>query len=249
MGAEIAKYRFLQEQAVYTKFDTSVATATDIAAENAIREFLSLRFSSIGFEGEETGVILGAVDLRWRVDPIDGTDNYVVGIPVFSTSVALVSKEKCLCGAIVNPITNQVFTVDQTSGARINGEPLSAKAPGDRRHKRVAFIPDYSSKQNAFVKLLLEALRGSVFRVIDSWAPALDWCSLASGRFDAILQVASSPAVPNVGYLLAREAGAILKEITIERSDLAHLHLIVAATTDAGCSELEELINTSMDKV
>jgi myo-inositol-1(or 4)-monophosphatase len=248
LGAEVAKRHFLQDYAISTKPDTSLVTAADIAAEYAIRDFFANTSSFIGFEGEETGLELNTQKLRWRIDPIDGTDNFVIGIPVFSTTVALVSENECLCGAIVNPITNQVYSVEQAAGAFLNGNQLQAQTFSDGKHTRVAFIPDYSSKRNPFVRQLLDELRNTVFRVVDSWAPALDWCSLATGHIDAILQVSSLPPTPNAGYLLAAKSGRMFRSHTLRQPDQSELYVLIAATTAEHCAQIEKLLLDQKDK-
>lgn len=248
LGAEVARKYFLTTYTVSTKTDTSIVTAADIAAERAIREFLKSTIGAIGFEGEETGLEVGG-DLLWRVDPIDGTDNFAIGIPIFSTTVALVSPHECLCGAIVSPMTNQVFSVDQVAGAFLNEAPLTLRASPVARHTRVAFIPDYFSKRTTFVRSILDDLRSSVFRVIDSWAPALDWCALAAGHIDAILQISSTPPTPNAGYLLAEKTGVRTLRHTITTATHQDLYVLIASTTTDGGTEIEKLLENAKGRL
>lgn len=241
LGGGIAREHFLHSQKIRTKADTSVVTDADVRAEEAIREFLSTRFQGIGFEGEETGISGEAEAIRWRVDPIDGTDNYVSGIPYFATTVALVSEKECICGASVNPITREVFAAEKGLGAYLNEKQILNNNGSLGRRSRVAFIPDYTTKGDMHVKQILQNLRDSVFRVIDSWAPSLDWCSLASGRFDAILQVSCTAAVPNIGYLLASEAGMHISYLDYATKSSTVIKLVLASPTSAGCQHLEKI--------
>jgi myo-inositol-1(or 4)-monophosphatase len=235
LGASIAQQRFLKNVVAATKSDSSVVTEVDVMIEQRLREFLAHTFDRFGFRGEETEALGAEMSAWWVVDPIDGTDNFVIGMPVFSTTVALSTAETCICGAIVSPMTGESFHADSSGKATLNGHQIQVPRLVRTNRTRIAFIPDYRSKRLVLVKNALTNLREISFRVIDSWSPALDWANLAAGRIDGLVQMASIAPTPNAGYLLADNAGAIRTTTVITATGQAaadELYITIAASDE-----------------
>ena len=106
---------------VTIKADATPVTQADQGAERAIREVLGGAFPGHGFLGEEFGAV-GDQRVRWIIDPIDGTKNFVRHVPIWATLIALEDSGEITVGVIHNPVTGDLLTARRGGGARLNGE-------------------------------------------------------------------------------------------------------------------------------
>lgn len=195
---------------------TDIVTRADREAEDLIRGALEASRPRDGFLGEESGGERGSSGLTWVVDPIDGTVNYFYDIPAWAVSVAVVEGDpdpatwRTLAGAVVNPVTGEVFTAAVGGGARLNGEPIrvneGVELPLALVGTGFGYDPEIRRKQAAFVTELIPQVR-DVRRI---GAASLDLCSVACGRLDAYYERGLNPWDHAAGALIAQEAGATL---------------------------------------
>ena len=115
---------------VTLKPDATPVTQADRDAEEAIVEILGQAFPGYGFLGEEFGA-RGAADVRWIIDPIDGTKNFVRGIPIWATLIALEEHGEITLGVIHNPVTGDLYTARRGGGAFANGERVRVSETTD----------------------------------------------------------------------------------------------------------------------
>jgi len=115
---------------VTIKPDDTPVTQADREAEEAIVATLGRAFPDWGFLGEEFGA-KGATDIRWIIDPIDGTKNFVRRIPVWATLLALEAHGEIVAGVILNPVTGELYAARKGGGARLNGRRVSVSSIGD----------------------------------------------------------------------------------------------------------------------
>lgn len=123
-GAVILPY-FRTPLLVETKADQSPVTAADRAAEQAIIAILQQHYPDHGILGEEFGARPGKVNARWIIDPIDGTQNFIRGIPYFATLIALEEDGDITAGVMHAPACNELFYAARGEGAFANGERLA----------------------------------------------------------------------------------------------------------------------------
>jgi myo-inositol-1(or 4)-monophosphatase len=191
-----------------------IVTFADRESEALIRARLAELRPNDGFFGEESGAEAGTSGLTWIVDPIDGTVNYLYGIPHYAVSIAVVEGDpdpltwRALAGAVVNPAIGEIFTATAGGGAFLDGAAIAVAPAVDLSQALVgtgfAYLADTRSEQ-ALV------LGGLVHRVRDirrMGAAALDLCSVACGRLDAYFERGLSPWDHAAGALIAAEAGA-----------------------------------------
>lgn len=115
---------------VMMKPDDTPVTRADREAEQAIVEILGRAFPDHGFLGEEFGA-RGERDTRWIVDPIDGTRNFVRGIPIWATLIALEERGEITMGVVHNPVTGELYTARRGGGAFLNGAPIRVSSVDD----------------------------------------------------------------------------------------------------------------------
>ena len=125
-GAIALKY-FRGRFEVTLKPDATPVTQADREAERAIVEILGRAFPEHGVLGEEFGGH-GSTEVRWIIDPIDGTKNFVRGIPVWATLIGLEERGEITVGVIHNPVTGELYTARRGGGAFLNGERIHVSA-------------------------------------------------------------------------------------------------------------------------
>lgn len=196
------------------KADSSLQTTADLRAEEAIVRVIEGADGSAFIRSEERGET-GPKDSadEWIVDPLDGTENFVLGLPYFSSTVTLRRRGEPVAAAVLNPVTSQLYTAMRGQGAWVNDQRLSVSVQGELRRARLFEIPDYTTKRLTETLRLRESLYTRCRRMIDTWAPALDWCLVASGRLDALVVIAATKIEPSGGTLFIEEAGGNITDL------------------------------------
>ena len=192
---------------------TDLVTDMDVACEAAIVEFLTARRPDDGIMGEEGSGRDGTTGVRWIIDPIDGTVNFVYGHPGFGVSVAAEADGQVVAGAVIDPMLNDTFTAHQGGGARLNGRPLQVRPNADPALALVATGFSYAHerrRRQAEVLGELLPLIGDIRRV---GGAAIDLCSVACGRVDAFFEVGLNQWDYAAGALIAEEAGAVVQDL------------------------------------
>lgn len=132
-AGEIALHYFRTNLTIETKADRTPVTRADRECESRIVEILSERFPDIGFLGEEHGERLGKRNARWIIDPIDGTKNFIRGIPFFATLIALEEDGEITAGVMSAPAINDLLYAQKGQGAFANGKPVQVSAVSELR--------------------------------------------------------------------------------------------------------------------
>src|SRR5215510_7857252 len=127
-AGEIALRYFRTNLTVETKADRTPVTRADRECEARIVELLGARFPDCGFLGEELGEHRGRADARWIIDPIDGTKNFIRGIPFFATLIALEEGEEVTTGVMLAPAIGDLLYARKGQGAFANGQPVHVSA-------------------------------------------------------------------------------------------------------------------------
>lgn len=122
-AGDVALKYFRRGVEVTLKADRSPVTQADREAEQVIVELLGRAFPTHGFLGEELGA-RGSKDVRWIVDPIDGTRNFVRGIPIWAVLIALEERGEVTAGVILNPVSGELWTARKGQGGFLGGERL-----------------------------------------------------------------------------------------------------------------------------
>lgn len=191
-GAKVLKSLFRKNYKSFQKVDKTLVTEADLAAHDFILRLLSERFPDVCVDSEEGRAPKLAVNkssMHWILDPLDGTENFAALNPYFGIALGLVSRERIVAGGVIQPFTQVYFSFGGAKGPLINGRrfPRSETCASSIRQANVAFVPTAESHRTGFARRAHATLYESCRRLIDNWAPALDWCGLAAGRIDAIV--------------------------------------------------------------
>ncbi|MEV0325440.1 inositol monophosphatase family protein [Micromonospora echinospora] len=198
-----------------SKGDRDIASDLDYEIERGLRARLGTATPDIGFLGEEEGST-GSAEVQWVLDPIDGTANFVRGIPLCAVSLGLLHGTEAVLGAIELPFLGSRYTAAKGEGAYVDGKPIRVR---DTRllSQAVVAIGDYAVGHGAAAKnhlrLALTAhLAETVQRVRMTGSAALDLVWLAEGKLDAAITLSNNPWDMTAGVAIAREAGAAVRD-------------------------------------
>ena len=185
-----------------------VVTDVDQAAEELIRQRLLAARPGDGFLGEEGAAEPSSTGVTWVVDPLDGTVNFLYGLPQYAVSVAASRHGEVVAGAVVNVAAGEVFTAVLGGGATCDGRPLRVRdaVPLERRLVGTGF--NYVAETRVVQAAAVARMLGTVRDVRRMGSAALDLCALAAGRLDAYVEEGLHPWDLAAGGLVAAEAGA-----------------------------------------
>ena len=186
---------------------TDVVTAGDRATERLIVDRLRELRPGDAILGEETGDHAGAGRVRWLLDPIDGTVNYLYGIPHYAVSLAVEIDGEVVAGVVRNPVSGEEWTAVAGEGAYREGRRISGSAATDLSQSLVATGFGYDSARRAYQARVLAALVDGIRDIRRFGAAAIDLCYVAEGRVDAFYEKGLAPWDLAAGGLIAREAG------------------------------------------
>lgn len=191
-----------------------IVTHADRETEALIRSILAKARPNDGFYGEESAATPGTSGLTWVVDPIDGTVNFLYGIPVWGVSIAVVEGDPdpstwtALAGAVFNPPLKELYTAGKGSGAFLGDQRLQVNTGVNLPLAMVATGFGYSSARRVRQAEVVTGLIGEVRDIRRIGSAALDLCAIAAGRLDLYYERGLNPWDHAAGALIAREAGA-----------------------------------------
>ena len=198
----------------------------DLRAEEIIREALATARPKYGMLLEEGGEIEGSdKSNRWIVDPLDGTTNFLHGIPVFAISIGLERDRAPYAGVIYNPITDEMFYAEKGQGAYLNEKRIRVSRRDDMNEALLATGLPYQGRGSDGDRELALAETGRVLAasagVRRFGSAAIDLAMVAQGRIDGFWERGLSPWDVTAGCVLVREAGGMVSEI----AELGRPHL------------------------
>lgn len=197
--------------AVSTKSSpTDVVTAADTAVEALLRRRLGQLRPGDAVVGEEGGGV-AAAGVVWVLDPIDGTVNYLHGLPWYAVSVAAVRDGVAVAGAVAEPASGRLWSAAAGAGATCDGRPLRASAISDVALAVLATGFSYRSARRVAQARMIAAMLPRVGDVRRIGSAALDVCAVASGWSDAYLEHGTNWWDWAAAALIAAEAGAVVR--------------------------------------
>jgi myo-inositol-1(or 4)-monophosphatase len=189
---------------------TDVVTESDTAAEALIRERLLAARPEDAILGEEGGSSHGGSGVRWLVDPIDGTVNYLYGIPQYAVSIAAQRAGDTVAGVVHNPVSGETWTATRGGGAYLDGRRIRESGCDRLELALVATGFGYDAGRRARQAAILQQILPSVRDIRRAGAASLDLCAVAMGRVDGYYERGLGPWDLAAGALVAEEAGAVV---------------------------------------
>ena len=200
---------------VEEKAPNDFVSSIDRAAEDAIADSLRQAYPDCAIRGEERGLAgPDGAEATWIVDPLDGTLNYLCGIPHFAVSIALQRGRHIEHGVIVDPVRNEEWVASRGAGAYLNGKRIRV---GQARNLGQAVlatgIPPAARNRMDEYLVLLGHFMAHCRSVRRQGSAALDLAYTAAGRVDVFLEMGLSPWDVAAGGLLVREAGGFVGDL------------------------------------
>ena len=190
-----------------------IATSADIASEEYIITTILTKYPTHGIISEEKGGINTESEYKWIIDPLDGTKEYVRGIPQWNCSIVLQFKNETIVACVYHPYENVMYSAGKSLGSFKNGENIYVSDINNLENSFIyCYIPSFKRNQDkydwAFGKLKEIGKKSYRLRALADENTALCW--LASGGCEAYLNLSNPPKDHDIlpGLLIAKEAGA-----------------------------------------
>lgn len=229
------------------KPDHTIVTKWDLLTERRIHAALTELDPAIGLAGEETGADLD-LPTFWLVDPIDGTEHFMRGLPFFTNMIALIHRGEPVMGVIYNPTLDEYFHATKGGGATLNGHPIHTSS----RTLDRGFVSFSSPIKDERLIGFAGHLRNQLGNIISFAAAGYTFSSIARGAIEGIVTYATKakPWDMAPGALLVAEAGGRIANIGSDAYDFRNTYLIASNQTTYQplqrfvAHELEALIPT-----
>ncbi|MBK7617696.1 MAG: inositol monophosphatase [Vitreoscilla sp.] len=217
---------------VNTKAPNDFVTEVDHAAEQAIIETLLTAYPGHGILAEESGRSLGAKhsDFVWIIDPLDGTTNFIHGLPMYCVSIALAFRGKVEQAVVYDPTRNDLFIASKGRGAFLNDKRLRVSKRTRLSDSLIGTGFPFRKGDNfqRYLKML-EAVLPHCAGVRRPGSAALDLCYVAAGYYDGFFETGLQPWDVAAGSLMITEAGGLIGNFTGE-ADYLHQREVVAGS-------------------
>ncbi|SDD03825.1 myo-inositol-1(or 4)-monophosphatase [Sanguibacter gelidistatuariae] len=193
-----------------------VVTAMDAASEVLLRKLILAERPDDAILGEEDGHVAGTSGLTWVIDPVDGTVNYLYGVPAYAISVAVVAgaadprEWTALAGCVVHVSGGTSWTASRGGGATRDGQPISVNAAKDLSQSLVGTGFGYASERRAAQAQVLTHVLPRVRDIRRIGSAALDLCMVAQGTLDLVYERGLNPWDMAAGALIVEEAGGVV---------------------------------------
>jgi len=220
---------------VREKGPADLVTQADLASQEAVRKTVLGAFPQHSLLGEEKGPnepAMARAEYRWIVDPLDGTTNFVHGVPHYSVSLALERNGELLVGAVYDPMLDECFTAAVGQGAHLNGQPIRASRVAALSDAlAVCSFPPSVHRDSPDLLLFLEMVSATQ-GIRRTGSSALNLCYVAAGRFDLYWSYSTNIWDVAAGVLILREAGGCITSTTGGGFRLGEAHFLAAANPE-----------------
>ena len=197
-----------------------LVTAADRASEQLVIKRLREKFPSHGIVAEEGGRAEMDSELRWYVDPLDGTTNFAHGYPQWNVTLALALNDEVIAGVVYDPLNRELFAAEKGAGARLNGAPIHVSKTQTLNDSLVATgFPSRKRHLNVNIHFYYQ-LAMVTHGVRRGGSAALDLAYTACGRLEAFWEFGLNPWDMAAGTLLVQEAGGTVSGMAGEPFDL-----------------------------
>jgi myo-inositol-1(or 4)-monophosphatase len=189
-------------------------SAADRKAEKILFDELSKARPGYGFVLEESGIVEGPDKSHtWYVDPLDGTTNFLHGLPIFAISIGLAREGQMVAGLVYNPLAEALYVAEKGQGAYLNNRRLRVAARRDIGEALIGCgIPHLGKPGHAQFKAELSAVMARASNLRRLGAAALDLCFVASGAYDGFWERDLKPWDLAAGTLIVKEAGGFVSD-------------------------------------
>ena len=226
----IRDFNELENLQISLKGPADFVTSADKRTEKILIEELSKARPGYGFLGEEGGAVAGAdKSHRFIIDPIDGTTNFMHGIPHFAISIGLEREGQMVAGVVYNPVTDDLFTAEKGHGTYLNNKRLRVAARKELAPSVIATgLPFMGKEGHARASAEMAEVMNVTAGIRRFGSASLDLAYVAAGRFDGFWEHGLQPWDMAAGILLVKEAGGVITDMNGGEQMLARGHVLCA---------------------
>jgi len=209
------------------KFEDNLVSKADLEAEKKIISTIKSRYPKHSILSEECGEKKTSSGYKWLIDPLDGTHNYLYGIPIFGTSIALQKDKEIILGVIYLPYDNQLFVAEKGKGAFLNNKRINVSKTNNL--KKAMMLYDGGLQRDKKIKLkALDKLIDAVFRIRVFGAACFNLSSIAKGGADIYMEHSTNPWDVAAGLLIIEEAGGKVTALDGKKHDISEKGFIAS---------------------
>lgn len=241
-SGEILRSTFGQHMRVDHKGVIDLVSDADRRSEEFLLSHIHKNYPDHCIIAEESEQLPCADDRTWYIDPLDGTINFVHGVPIYSVSLGFAEAGELCLGVVYDPMRDECFSAQSGVGAWLNGEPIHPSSVADLDHALLVTGFPYDIRTNPVNNLdhyANLALHSQGVRRLGS--AALDLCYVACGRFDGFWELRLNAWDVAAGGLIARQAGAVVTNMAGEADFISQPQSILAASPSIHPLMLAEL--------
>ena len=226
-GGEILKAHFQTALQQRLKEDATIVTEADEEAEKEILKVIRSKYPAHNFLGEEGGELEAGSEYSWIIDPLDGTRNFVNGIPIFAISIALVRGNEHIASVVYNPLTEELFSAEKGKGSFCNGHKFTVSKQDAKSGMITIGTSSAKESKEIAAKLFTNALQyvGAV-RYLGS--SVLELAYLARGGTEGFINAGTKKWDYAAGTLLVLEAGGQISDFEGNPWDLSKNYFIAS---------------------
>jgi len=246
-AGQILKNGYGQIHQVTNKSAIDLVTEIDQQSEDFLTARILQKYPHHSIMGEENGMLNGStVEMIWYIDPLDGTSNYVHGLPIFSVSIAFARAGKIQLGVVYDPILDECFSAQRGGGAFLNGNPIRTSQVEDLLNAMLVtgFPYDVHQTRTNIPEFTNFVLSAQAVRRLGS--AALDICYVANGRLDGFWEFKLKPWDVAAGILILEEAGGIVSHLDGSAIELTPYLNMVSANPKLHAKMLDVLAKTQV---
>jgi myo-inositol-1(or 4)-monophosphatase len=222
-------FKKLPKEAIRQKQANDYLSFVDETSEKKIISIIQKNFPDHSILAEETGESHQSGEYRWIIDPLDGTTNYITGLPVFAISIALQKGDEMILGVVYDPLQDELFWAEKGKGAYVNATPIRVSDSNSLSECLIATGFPFKAKHlirpylNSF-----EDMFHSCIGIRRMGAAAIDIAYVAAGRFGGFWELGLSPWDLAAGSVLIKEAGGYITDFWDGPDFLFKNYLIVS---------------------
>jgi myo-inositol-1(or 4)-monophosphatase len=212
-AGDVLNYYANREKLVEFKGHANLVTIADKESEELIIGGILARYPDHSILAEESGATQPGAAIQWIIDPVDGTTNFAHGYPFYCVSIAVEENGKAVCGAVYDPIRDEMFTASKGGGAYCNGEPIRVSTVD--RLSQALLITGFPYNFRDRVDTVIDQFRRFLIAsqaVRRGGSAALDLCYVAAGKLDGFWELNLQPWDTAAGRIILEEAGGLVTD-------------------------------------